>query len=172
IVKGEQRDSRPPKPVAEHMVAEPHPPLPRLSRVVRTPVFDVDGRIVDTLGYHEGSGLFYAPRRLWVPPVLKCPTRREIARAKSLLVDELLGDFPFVSDADRTNTVALGLLPFIRDLIDGPTPVHLVTKPTAGSGGSLLLEAVLMAALGKEVPMSGLPTNEAEVQRRITAALM
>jgi hypothetical protein len=171
LVRGHEQDARPPKPVAEFMVADPHPPLPPLTRIVRTPVFDSGGTIVDTPGYHAGSGMFYAPRNLRVPPVLKRPTRREVARATSLLLSEILGDFPFVSDADRTNTVALVLLPFIRDLIDGPTPLHLVTKPTPGSGGSMLVEAALIPALGN-LDMSGLPTGEAEVQRRITAALM
>lgn len=171
IVWEKARDMRPPKAVAEHLVATPHPRLPRLRRIVRCPVFDADGHLVLRPGYHEDSGLFYAPRNLRIPPVLSHPTQREIAHAKSLFVDELFGEFDFVSDADQTNAVALLLLPFIRDLIDGPTPLHVVTKPTPGSGGSLLVEAAFLPALGKEVPMSTLPTDEPEVQRRITAAL-
>ena len=30
------------------------------------------------------------------------------------------------------------LLPFVRELIDGPTPLHLIEKPTPGTGGTLL----------------------------------
>jgi hypothetical protein len=166
-----QYPSRPPKPVADHMVASPHPPLPRLRRLTRVPVFDRDGHLVSRVGFDERSGMFLAPKGLQDIRVAHTPTAKEIQRAGTVIVDELLGDFDFVSDADTVNAVALLLLPFVREMIVGPTPLHLITKPKPGSGGTLLAEALLYPALGQQPPMQTLPADEAEIQRRITAAL-
>ena len=62
------------------------------------------------------------------------PSMNEINKAKDLLLDELLADFPFASQADRANAVAWLLLPLIRPSIDGPTPLHLIEAPIQGTG--------------------------------------
>lgn len=162
----------PPKHAADHLLADPHPPLPRLRRLVRTPVFDARGNLVARSGYHTESGLFLASRGLHVLPVAHFPTKKDVAKALGLITHELLGDFDFVDDADLTNAVALGLLPFVRELISGPTPLHVITKPFPGSGGTLLVQVLLAAVLGEAAPTQGLPTDEAEIQRRITASLV
>jgi putative DNA primase/helicase len=163
---------RPPREVANHMVADPHPPLPRLRRLVHVPVFDKEGRLCASPGFHSESRLFVAPQGLVVPRVKHAPSPEDVDRAKDLILNELLGDFPFLDTSDRTAAVALLLLPFVRDLIDGPTPLHLVTKTQPGVGGTLLVETLCVPALGKDPGMQPMPTGEAEVQRRITADLL
>ncbi len=39
-----------------------------------------------------------------------------------------------MDEADRAHALALLLLPYARDLIDGPTPNHLAESPEPGSG--------------------------------------
>jgi len=56
------------------------------------------------------------------------------------LLDELLIDFPFADEASRANALALLLLPYVRPLIVGPTPLHLITAPTQGTGKDLLAQ--------------------------------
>jgi hypothetical protein len=68
------------------------------------------------------------------------PTAADLDRARALIVDDLLIDFPFVSDPDRAHAVALFLLPFVRELIAGPTLLHLIEAPTMGSGKGLLAD--------------------------------
>jgi len=162
---------RPPKPVAEHMVADPHPRLPWLRRLVRVPVFDSAGRLVMQPGYHGESGLFLAPRdlRLWRVP--HAPTPAEIASAKSFIYEHI-EDFPFVDEADRTNAVIFGMLPYVRDLISGPTPLHLITKPYPGSGATLLVQALYYSAIGTRAAMQSVPTTEVEWEYRMTATLL
>ncbi len=167
-----KKECRPPRQVAAHMVADPHSPLPRLRRLALTPVFDSQGGLVIRPGYHAASELFLATRDLNVPPVMHAPTRREVERALSLVVDDLLGDFPFVDDSDRTNAVVLLLLPFVRDLIAGPTPLHLMTKPYPGSGGTLLVQALLYPALGERAPTLSVPTSQIEWEYKMTSILM
>ena len=163
---------RPPHEVANHMVADPHPPLPPLRRLVHVPVFDKAGRLCASPGYHSDSRLFVAPQGLVVPRVKHAPSPEDVDRAKDLILNEVLGDFPFLDTSDRTAAVALLLLPFVRDMIYGPTPLHLVTKPQPGIGGTLLVETLCFPALGKDPGMQPMPTNDAEVQRRITADLL
>jgi len=52
------------------------------------------------------------------------PTAEDITAARALLIDDLLVDFPFVDDSDRAHAIAAIILPFIRRMIDGPTPMH------------------------------------------------
>jgi len=56
--------------------------------------------------------------------------REQVARARALLVDELLVDFPFVKESDRAHAVAAILLPFLRRMIGGLAPIHLIEAPT------------------------------------------
>jgi hypothetical protein len=165
------RPCRPAKAVAEHMVAEPHPRLPWLRRLVRVPIFDSTGTLVMQPGYDAASGLFVARRGINIPGVMHAPTAKDVADALDLIY-ELVEDFPFVDDADRTNAIALLLLPFVRDLIAGPTPLHLLTKPSPGSGGTLLVQALLYPALGERSPTLSMPTSQVEWEYKMTSILM
>ena len=72
----------------------------------------------------------------------------KIAEARSLLLDDLLRDFPFTSVAERAHAVALLRLSFVRAMVDGPTPLHLTEKPTPGTGATLMVDAVAMIITG------------------------
>lgn len=161
-----------PAAVASDFLATPNPPLPVLERIVTVPVFAADGTLHDTPGYSSATRCYYEPARgLVVPEVAEVPSQDDIARAKALLLDDLLGDFAFVGDSDRAHAVALALLPFVRDLIEGPTPNHMVTAPTPGSGKGLLAEVAL--GIADAVPrMIAEARDDDEWRKRITAALM
>ena len=49
-----------------------------------------------------------------------------------------IGDFPFVDDASRANSLALMLTPILRQAIPGPVPLALIDKPKRGTGGVAL----------------------------------
>jgi putative DNA primase/helicase len=83
-------------------------------------------------------------------------------------LDDLLGDFPFRSDADRAHAVALFLLPFVRDLIDGPTPLHIIEASTPGTGKSLLADVLLRPSVGRQIGRLGQPGDEDECRRTLT----
>src|SRR5262249_21633154 len=137
---GGTRSAMPPKDVIQDVLATPNMPLPILRGIVHVPVFSPSGCLRTEPGYDEESGLYHAPPSgLFIPDIPANPTSHDIAVARQLLY-ELLLDFPFVSDADRTNAIAVLLLPFVRNLIDGPTPLHLIEKPTPGTGASLLAD--------------------------------
>jgi hypothetical protein len=124
----------PPLWVVDDMLARPDPPFPPLTRVTETPAFTPDGSLQTIPGYHPASQTFYAPPPgLHVHDVPARPSKVDLGVANALIL-EVLADFPFVSQADEAHAIALFLLPYVRDLITGPTPNHLIEAPTPGSG--------------------------------------
>lgn len=169
---GDLRSALPSVPVARNILAAPSVPFPPLERIVEVPVFARSGERCATPGYHRGARLLYHPSpQLRVPTVPDAPTDSEIERARVLLCDELLGDFPFAGPAERAHALALLLLPFVRDLIDGPTPLHVIEKPTAGTGGSLLADVLMRPALGRALPAITAGRDAEEWRKQITALL-
>lgn len=153
------------------MLANP-PQLPPLKQIAILPTFLPDGTLTDKPGYYEGSGLYYAsPPGLEVPSVPAQPSAEDVAEARRLICDELLGDFPFASPSDRAGAVAALLLPFVRPMIDGPTPLHLLEAPAPGTGKTLLARTVGGITLGVEPAMHGGSHRSEEWRKALTSML-
>lgn len=152
--RGEVVEKRtfPPVPVVEDVLSRPAEErgLPPLQRITRAPVFGSDGSLLNRPGYHAGEQLFYATAELHVPAVPENPSRAEVADAVRLLAEELLGDFPFTSQAARAHALAAMILPFCRALIEGPSVLHLVDAPTEGTGKTLLVKVLSSVFLGTD----------------------
>ena len=99
------------------------------------------------------------------------PTSLEVDRAKHFILDELLGDFLFVNDRECVHAVELLILPFVRALIDGPTPLHLIEKPTPGTGATLLTDVLIYPATGRPIAAMTEGRDEDEWRKRLTAKL-
>ncbi|MGI8406418.1 MAG: hypothetical protein ACR2OE_16935 [Thermomicrobiales bacterium] len=170
--KGEEKPASPPSRVIRDMLAAPSYPLPALLAIVQAPIFAADGSLQTEPGYHDAGRSFYAPAPDFiVPPVPEHPNDQDVEHAKSLIVDDLLGEFPFISKAELANTVALFLDPYIRNLIDGPTPLRLIEAPTPGSGKGLLADVILRAAIGRHVNIMPAANDDDEWRKRVTAQL-
>ena len=162
----------PPVHVVRDCLAHHDQPFPVLERIVEAPVFDRTGSIHAVPGYSSTSRLYLAaPAALHVPPVADRPTAQEIDQARDLLVLDLLGDFPFVGDAERAHALALILTPFLRDLIVGSTPLFLIEKPSPGTGASLLAEAALWPMLGRALAVTVEASTDEEWRKKILARL-
>ncbi len=161
----------PPYATVAAVLATPDIPLPILTRMVAAPVFGASGELQTEPGYHSSSKTLYVPARGFTfEPPSENPTDHEITMAMDLF-DELLWDFPWDSPASKANAISLLLLLFVRDLIDGQTPLYLIDKPAPGTGSGLLAEVLLLPALG--VPpgsMSGCRSEE-EWRKRLTAMI-
>lgn len=147
--------------------------IPKLDAVVETPRFLADGRLLCEPGYHADARLFYAPGEgldgLVIP---ERPTARQVKAAKSLLLDDLLIDFSFANQASRAGAVAFTLLPFVRSMIAGPTPLHHVSASTEGTGKTLLVIACAWPSLGREINLTPQKESDAEWRKAITTAFM
>ena len=154
------------------MLATPNPPLPVLTRIVEIPVFTAGGDMHTDPGYHADSGLFHAPPSGFrLPKVPPKPSAEDLRQAKKLFFEDLLVDFPFVDASSLAHALALNLLPYGREMIEGPTPNHLVESPIPGSGKDLLVDCSLRPALGPHIGILAQTHDEEEWRKRITAAL-
>jgi putative DNA primase/helicase len=164
--------AHPPIASIKDVLAKPDPDIPPLDGIVTAPVFGPSGDLLTTPGYHPSTGLLYEPDEgFHVPTVPERPTQVEIDAARGLLLDELFGEFPFVGEAERAHALALILLPFVRPMIDGPTPLHMIEKPTAGTGAGLMIDVIstVTTGCGASVMVEG--RDDEEWRKRITAKL-
>jgi hypothetical protein len=168
------RATNPPSPVVRDILTLPVVPgIPPLKGIVEAPSFAQDATLLTTPGYHPASQLwFHNARGFQVPAVNPTPSPAEVQQAVQVLLDELLGDFPFEGDASRANLLSTILLPFARELIDGPTPLHLIDAPAPGTGKGLLSEVVSIPATGRSAEIMPEGKDDEEWRKRITAALI
>lgn len=174
-----------PTDVVAQLYNSAHTVYPRLRGLVTTPTFTRDGDLISTPGFHS-SGLFYwNTGELDIPNVSTKPSDEEVTEAKRLLVEEVFADFPLgglvrdeivakaldPNDPDGvpavTNLIAMVLLMFCRDMVDGPTPGHLLTKPSPGTGASLLTDVCSLIANGEPTPAQPIPPNNEEMQKTL-----
>ncbi|WP_198370259.1 DUF7146 domain-containing protein [Roseomonas rosulenta] len=170
--KGESVPAAPPVATVKSLLATPDPSLPVLTGIVSTPVFGRGGALLTEPGYHPDARLLYQPAPGFaVPPIPAHPSPAEVAAARSLLLDDLLGEFPFTGGAERAHALSLLLLGFVRAKVDGPTPLHLIEKPTPGTGATLMVDAVatVLTGVGASVTTEG--RDDEEWRKRITAKL-
>ncbi len=162
----------PPTGLVKSLLATPDPALPVLAGIVATPVFGRNGALLTEPGYHAEAKLLYHPESgFQLPSIPERPTGDDIAQASALILDDLLGEFPFVSEAERAHAIALLLLGFVRAMIDGPTPLHLIEKPEAGTGAGLMIDIIATIVTGRPVSVMTASDNDEEWRKRITAKL-
>ena len=174
----EKYDAKPPADVARVLLAGDARALPRLDRMVMAPIVSKTGRVVDREGYDPETRTYRIGKLSTGGAIPARPTDTEVAQARDLLLDDLLGDFPFASGAsvlecpDRAHALAMFILPFARDTIDGPTPLHLVEKPTPGSGASLLFQVLGRIVTGGDPATITEARDDDEWRKRITSTLL
>ncbi|WP_438478989.1 bifunctional DNA primase/polymerase [Streptomyces asiaticus] len=142
-------------------------PLLPLRGIVASPVVRSDGSLIQAPGYDKPTGLYLHPRvpiRRLQPQV----TAESIDRAKSIVLGQMLADFPFVDDSDRAQYLGALLSPIIRHYVPGPTPLVVITSTSQGSGKTLLKDAFGYVYGLSETPWA---ENDAELRKAITAKL-
>jgi DNA primase catalytic core len=162
----------PPKDVSRDLLTYPPPTIPAVESVITTPAFGRDGELLVSPGLHAKDRLWLeADASLNVGEVPDSLTPDEIAAARALYFDDLFVDFPFASESDRAHALAAVLLPFVRRMIDGCTPMHVVEAPAVGSGKGLLCNLVSMVVTGEPCDARTLPESDEEIRKMLTAEL-
>ena len=158
--------------VINDAMVTPYPPLPPLTGVVSIPVLTSCGNLLDKPGYDAESGLFYIARKGFAPIIHKDANLEDAQDALRWIEEEVLIDFPFEDEASKAAAISLAILPFVRELINGQTPLYLLDKPAAGTGATMLTKALLFPYLGREISVKPWTSTEDERRKQITAHLM
>jgi len=164
-----ERDVAPPVEVVRDMLATAvdEIPLPIVSGIVEVPTFAADGTLCNRRGYNPENRTFYAPPPgLVIPEIPERPTEEEVRRARELLM-EPIAEMRFAGDADMAHTLALGILPYVRDIVGPCTPIHLFDAPIHGSGKTKSATVVLMPSMGEIMFVT--QADDDEFRKRITS---
>ena len=162
----------PPLDVIRDFMSFPHRELPALIGITEVPVLRSDGSILIQPGYDEVTHLYYQPDAgLTIPTIPDSPSQKQLNAAVTLL-QEPLTDFPFDSEASRTNALAALLTPVCRPMISGLVPLCLLDKPQPGTGASLLSDVVAIIATGRPAVMMAPPKTDEECEKRLGSILL
>ncbi|GGM02503.1 DNA-primase RepB domain-containing protein [Deinococcus aerophilus] len=163
----DSRPARPPADLAPDLLARSeHLGLPPLRTLAKSPIYAPGGALISVEGYHAPSGIYLALRGMSVPTLPPVPDALTLLR-------KLLTDFPFSPhEAGFAHTLAAMLLPFVRPMIDGPTPLHLIEAPTRGSGKGLLSEVIAHVTQGGPAGVMVQTKDGDEFEKRVTSMLL
>lgn len=154
-----------------HDVLDSHswPGLPALAGVTTSPVLRPDGSLVQTVGYDESTSIYYAPA-LQFDPVPARPSEAEVREAREFVLNDVLGDFPWVDKADLANYLGLLVAPVLRTMSGTMTPLGAITAASAGTGKTLLAGDIPAALYG----LTSRPwvDQEDEVRKSISTILV
>lgn len=161
--------TRPPEDVVKDILSLPASELslPALKGVSKIPVFLPDGRLLCESGYDADSGLYLNLQGL--NNLRNDMTLNEVI---SLIKGDLFVDFPFVDDSSLAHTISALALPFVRHLIDGATPLHLIEACLRGTGKGLIAETMSLVWTGGTAEPMAFPKSEEEAEKRIMSTLM
>lgn len=164
-------DAPPPKVLCENML-EDISPLPFLKGIKNSPFYTKEGILHKEPGYSkESQWILEVSPGLGVPGIVDNPSFEDIKQAR-LLCYELVENFPFTTQAERAHAIVLMFLPFVREMILGPVPLHLVSASTPGTGKTLLVMVLTYIFLGQDVPTMTEAKSDAEWLKKITAKLI
>lgn len=164
---------KPDRDVVAVLIEDPPPKLPPLESIVTAPIYTATGELLNRVGYHSEHATYFSEiDSIVVPDVPTAPTNNEVKAAIDVLLNDLLVDFPFATPADAAMAVGALVLPFVRRLVHGPTPIHVLEASSPGSGKTLFCNLHSIIVTGDSVAVRTLPTDESEMRKKITTELM
>jgi hypothetical protein len=152
--------------------------FPILRGVVSAPIYSRSGVLCATPGYNPNSMLYYHEtgdlvglgEELESERASEASTRDATNGARAL-IDDLLVDFRFADASSRAHAIAYLILPFVREMISGPTPLHVFEAPVAGTGKTLLARVLSSVFLGELPAVQSAPRDEDEWRKRLVSWL-
>ena len=159
---------RPPNWLAEDLLARGEwAEIRPLVGLLESPTLRADGTVLSTPGYDRATGLLLEPSGP-VGEIPEHPTREAALAARDALL-EVVQDFPFAKKAHQSAWLATVLTFFARYAITGRVPLTLFEAPAAGTGKTLLADAIGMICTGRELPKMANTVDDAEMRKRLLA---
>lgn len=165
---GQQIREHVPQRVIDHLMKSPSKNVARVSGLISHPVVMPGGEIVARDGLHECSGLFLYGAEI---EGLRPYTQEEAAAALARLREGLFAEFEFASDADADIALAALFTAAQRRVMDS-APGLAVLANRQSSGKTTLARMIHVAITGRDLPVTTLADDEAEMQKRLLALLL
>lgn len=138
-----------------------------LAGVTESPLQRHDGSLITSPGYDTSTCLYYQPFDE-IPPLDAMPTQADAFQARDELL-EVVQDFPFESEHNKSAWLSMVLTYFARPSIDGATPLFLVDANVRGSGKSLLAQLAAIIMTGRDAATMGWSRDDVENKKALTA---
>ncbi len=144
--------------------------FPVLRALSQTPIVRPEGTVRTGMGYDTSTEIY-----LDLDPVFsqlmvsEAPTDFETDAAVELIHD-LIIDFPFTSDSDRANYIALLLTVLLRAHFEC-APLAMIDSPQPGTGKTLLALIVTLLFLGMQGPTANSPRPSSEEWSKLLTSL-
>jgi hypothetical protein len=161
----------PPPAVAQHLLERGEWTFPRVAGVITAPTLRPDGTVLDQPGYDQATQLWYAPDSDLRMPVLAPKPSRADALRSLLLYENLLVNFPFESDVDKSVTLAAAIGTVLRASFD-VSPMYLFTAPDMGTGKSYLADVISSIVRGQPCPVITNCASNEEMEKRLGALVL
>ncbi len=191
--------TNPDKDIAEMLYKEHDWPGVRpIAGILETPSLSPSGRLICEPGYDDETHFVFLPT-IEIEPIPDAPTQEEAKEALKFIWINMFGDLPYQelgphdpTDLDRSARFAKACLTcpdaFVavhalltilsRPAIRGPVPGVVFEASTQGSGKSLQLHLIAMAATGRAASVMTYPignngkTDEAELEKILAGYAM
>ena len=134
------------------------------------PLLRADGALVDQPGYHARSRLYLALDKNLKLALKANPTQEDAVEALALLED-LLIEFPFVTDIDRSVALSMLMTTLLRASLDLAL-FHLIRSHMAGTGKSYLVDLASVIATGRWAPVIDMNRDKDEISKRLEGVLL
>lgn len=143
----------------------------RVSGIITTPTMRPDFSILRELGYDPATRFYLMEDGSLVMPEIPDRPTRDQAMAALTLIDDLLVNFPFVTNSDRSVALSAILTAVCRGAMP-VAPLHAFRAPTAGTGKSFLIDVASAIATGRPAPVMSAGRDMDEMDKRLTGHLL
>ncbi len=141
-----------------------------LVAVINAPTLRPDGSILDQPGYDAATGLLFVDHGIPFDSVPIKPSRAEALEALAIL-KEVIADFPFAEDSDRSAALSAQLTALIRHALKN-APMHTYSAPRMASGKSLLADVVSLLKTGQPATVMNYTREPEEMRKRVLTVLL
>lgn len=138
-----------------------------LDGLIHAPTIRPDGTILQRTGYDEPTALIFSSN-IEFPKVPDRPSQEDAHAAGNTLMD-VVRDFPFKSDSDRSAWLCLVLSLIGRPCIEGCVPLFALTANIRGAGKSMLVDTASIIAYGHPAARKTYTRDDDEMRKSITA---
>ena len=129
---------------------------------------DLAGSLATKPGYDEATGYYLALPGGEGVEISENPTREEALAALQMLKTELLSDFPFAGDRDRSAALAALLTLVARPALGtGNVPAFVFEANTPSSGKTLLSDVCAIVGTGAPAPKHAFTSDDREMNKTL-----